>query len=132
MPSEAEDIVRDYCALGLTLGRHPLALLRPRLAQLRFLPAEVLNTFADRQVARACGIVTVRYRPETAKGVIFLTMEDETGTVNVIVWRDLVDRQRKELLGASLLGVCGIWQREGECATWWRNGWSICPTCWER
>jgi error-prone DNA polymerase len=112
-PSEAENIVGDYRALGLTLGRHPLALLRPQLAQLRFLPAEVLNTFADRQVARGCGIVTVRQRPQTAKGIVFLTMEDETGTVNVIVWRDLVTRQRKELLGASLLGVYGIWQCEG-------------------
>ncbi|MFS0755876.1 MULTISPECIES: error-prone DNA polymerase [Noviherbaspirillum] len=113
-PSEADDIVGDYRSLGLTLGRHPLALLRPVLAKMRFLPADVLNTFADRQVARACGIVTVRQRPETAKGVVFLTMEDETGAVNVIVWRDLVDRQRKELLGASLLGVYGIWQREGD------------------
>ncbi|CAM5496331.1 error-prone DNA polymerase [Alcaligenes] [Alcaligenes phenolicus] len=111
-PSEADDIVGDYRSLGLTLGRHPVALLRPVLAKMRFLPADVLNTFADRQVARACGIVTVRQRPETAKGVVFLTMEDETGAVNVIVWRDLVDRQRKELLGASLLGVYGIWQCE--------------------
>jgi error-prone DNA polymerase len=112
-PSEADDIVGDYRALGLTLGRHPLALLRPALAKRRFLPADVLNTFADRQLARGCGIVTVRQRPETANGVVFLTMEDETGTVNVIVWRDLVDRQRKELLGASLLGVYGVWQCEG-------------------
>jgi error-prone DNA polymerase len=111
-PSEAEDIVGDYRAVGLTLGRHPIALLRPVLTKMRFLPADVLNTFADRQIARGCGIVTVRQRPETAKGVVFLTMEDETGSVNVIVWRDLVDRQRKELLGASLLGVYGIWQRE--------------------
>ena len=74
---------------------------------MRFLPAEVLNTFADRQIARGCDIVTVRQRPETANGVVFVTMEDETGPVNVIVWRDLVDRQRKELLSASLLGVYG-------------------------
>jgi len=79
---------------------------------MRFLPADVLNTFANGQIARGCGIVTVRQRPETAKGVVFVTMEDETGPVNVIVWRDLVDKQRKELLGASLLGVYGIWQCE--------------------
>lgn len=111
-PSEGEDIVGDYRALGLTLGRHPLALLRPVLHKMRFLPAEMLNTFANGQIARGCGIVTVRQRPETAKGVVFVTMEDETGPVNVIVWRDLVDKQRKELLRASLLGVYGIWQCE--------------------
>jgi error-prone DNA polymerase len=111
-PSEGEDIVHDYRALGLTLGRHPLALLRPVLHKMRFLPAEVLNKFNNRQIARGCGIVTVRQRPGTAKGVVFVTIEDETGPVNVIVWRDLVDKQRKELLGASLLGVYGIWQCE--------------------
>ncbi|MEO8838006.1 MAG: OB-fold nucleic acid binding domain-containing protein, partial [Herbaspirillum sp.] len=111
-PSEADDIVGDYRSLGLTLGRHPLALLRPVLNKMRFLPAEVLNTFADRQLARGCGIVTVRQRPQTAKGVIFLSMEDETGAINVIVWPDLVERQRKELLNASLLGVYGVWQSE--------------------
>ncbi len=80
--------------------------------QKRFLPAAILNTFANGQVARGCGIVTVRQRPQTAKGVMFVTMEDETGAVNVIVWPALVERQRKELLGASLLGVYGIWQCE--------------------
>jgi error-prone DNA polymerase len=111
-PSEAEDIVNDYRSLGLTLGRHPLALLRPTLTQRKFLPAEVLNTFADRQIARGCGIVTVRQRPETAKGVMFMTLEDETGHVNVIVWPNLIDKFRKELLNATLLGVYGIWQCE--------------------
>lgn len=109
-PGEGETIVADYRSLGLTLGRHPLALLRPILTAKRFLPADVLNTFSDRQFARGCGIVTTRQRPQTAKGVIFVTLEDETGLVNVIVWPDLVEKQRKELLGSSLLGVYGIWQ----------------------
>ncbi len=109
-PSEAENIVADYRHLGLTLGRHPLALLRSRLTKMRFLPAEVLNTFEDRQLARGCGIVTVRQRPETAKGVVFVTLEDETGNVNVIVWPSLVEQQRREVMGASLLGVYGQWQ----------------------
>jgi len=113
-PTEAEEVAADYCALGLTLGRHPVALLRPTLTTMRFQPAEVLNTFADRQIARGCGIVTVRQRPQTAKGVVFLTIEDETGPINVIVWRDLVDRQRRELLHAPLLGVYGLWQCAGE------------------
>ncbi|MDB5838098.1 MAG: error-prone polymerase [Herminiimonas sp.] len=111
-PSEAENIVSDYRNLGLTLGRHPLALLRTALTAKRFLPAEVLNTFANGQFARGCGIVTMRQRPETAKGTMFVTIEDETGVVNVIVWPGLVETQRKELLGSSLLGVYGIWQCE--------------------
>jgi error-prone DNA polymerase len=113
-PSEGDEIVGDYRAQGLTLGRHPLALLRAQLLARRFLPAEVLAGFADGQLARACGIVTVRQRPGTAKGVLFMTLEDETGNVNVIVWPDLVEKQRREVLNAPLLGVYGIWQRQGE------------------
>lgn len=108
--TEGESIVADYRSLGLTLGRHPLALLRPILTKKRFLPAEILNTFSDRQFARGCGIVTMRQRPGTAKGVIFVGLEDETGIVNVIVWPALAEKQRKELLGSTLLGVYGIWQ----------------------
>ncbi|HEU4853131.1 MAG TPA: error-prone DNA polymerase [Telluria sp.] len=113
-PSEGEDIVGDYRSQGLTLGRHPLALLREQLYKKRFLPASDLASFQHGQLARACGIVTVRQRPGTAKGVLFLTLEDETGNINVIVWPKLVDEQRKEVLGSALLGVYGIWQREGE------------------
>jgi error-prone DNA polymerase len=108
--SEGESVVADYHALGLTLGRHPLALLRETLTAKRFIQAEVLNTFADGQFARGCGIVTMRQRPGTAKGTMFVTIEDETGLVNVIVWPSLVDKQRKEVLDATLLGVYGIWQ----------------------
>ncbi|WP_151446996.1 error-prone DNA polymerase [Lacisediminimonas profundi] len=111
-PSEADEILQDYRTLGLTLGRHPLALLRPALLKRRFLPAETLHTFANGQFARGCGIVTMRQRPGTANGVMFVTIEDESGLVNVIVWPSLVEQQRKELLGASLLGVYGIWQSE--------------------
>jgi error-prone DNA polymerase len=113
-PSEGDEIVGDYRSQGLTLGRHPLALLRPRLLARRFMPAATLADFQDGQLARACGIVTVRQRPGTAKGVLFMTLEDETGNVNVIVWPSLVERQRREVLGAPLLGVYGIWQRQGE------------------
>jgi error-prone DNA polymerase len=111
-PTEGQDLVADYRSLGLTLGRHPLALLRPRLAARRFLSAELLQRCGDGQLARGCGIVTMRQRPETAKGTMFVTLEDETGLVNVIVWPALIERQRRELLGASLLGVYGVWQRQ--------------------
>jgi error-prone DNA polymerase len=113
-PSEGDEIVGDYRAQGLTLGRHPLALLRPQLLEKRFMPAATLADYQNGQLARACGIVTVRQRPGTAKGVLFMTLEDETGNINVIVWPSLVEQQRREVLGAALLGVYGIWQREGE------------------
>ncbi|QCP48318.1 error-prone DNA polymerase [Trinickia violacea] len=113
-PSEAQDIVGDYQSMGLTLGRHPLELLRPQLQAMRLMPAATLNTYRNGRLARGCGIVTVRQRPETAKGVIFLTIEDETGNVNVIVWPKVLERFRREVLGASLLGVLGVWQCEGE------------------
>ena len=111
-PSEAQQIVADYRSIGLTLGRHPLALLREQLLKRRLLPASTLADFKQGQIARACGIVTVRQRPATAKGTVFVTLEDETGTVNVIVWPALVERQRQELLQSSLLGVYGIWQTD--------------------
>jgi error-prone DNA polymerase len=113
-PSEADDIVGDYRSMGLTLGRHPLALLRPQLLENRLMPASTLHTYRNGRLARGCGIVTVRQRPETAKGVIFITLEDETGNVNVIIWPKVLELQRKEVLGASLLGVLGLWQCEGE------------------
>ncbi|HVE06973.1 MAG TPA: error-prone DNA polymerase [Paraburkholderia sp.] len=113
-PSEAQDIVADYRSAGLTLGRHPLQLLRPQLLAQRLMPAATLNAYRNGRLARACGIVTVRQQPGTAKGVIFVTIEDETGNVNVIVWPKLVQQQRKELLGASLLAVYGVWQSQGE------------------
>ena len=109
-PSEAQQIVADYRSIGLTLGRHPLALLRAHLHQRRLLSADMLAQCKNGQIARACGIVTVRQRPATAKGTVFVTLEDETGTVNVIVWPALVERQRQELLQSSLLAVYGIWQ----------------------
>jgi error-prone DNA polymerase len=111
-PSEAQQIVADYRSIGLTLGRHPLALLRSHLLKRRLLPANTLAKFKHGQLARACGIVTVRQRPATAKGTVFVTLEDETGTVNVIVWPTLVEQQRQPLLQASLLAVYGIWQTD--------------------
>jgi error-prone DNA polymerase len=113
-PSEGEDLIADYASIGLTLGRHPLALLRARLAAQRFISAGELQNAADRQLARAAGIVTCRQRPGTASGIVFVTLEDETGFANIVVHAKLVDKQRRELLGARLLGVLGQVQREGE------------------
>jgi error-prone DNA polymerase len=113
-PSEAENIVADYNTTGLTLGRHPLSLLRPALFEQRLMPAATLMTYPNGRLARGCGLVTVRQRPGTAKGVMFVTLEDETGNVNVIIWPSLLEKQRREALGAALLGVYGTWQCEGE------------------
>jgi error-prone DNA polymerase len=113
-PGEGEDIVADYASLGLTLGRHPLALLRGSLRALKLIPARALGERPHGSRARAAGLVTCRQRPDTASGVVFVTLEDETGTVNVVVWRDLVERQRRELLGARLLGVEGVIERDGD------------------
>ena len=113
-PTEGEDLVADYASLGLTLGRHPLALLRERLRRQRMHTAAELKMLPHGRLARVTGLVTGRQRPGTASGVTFVTLEDETGMVNVIVWRDLADRQRKELLRSSLMSVYGTLEREGE------------------
>ena len=114
---EGENILFDYRATGLTLRRHPLALLRPRLAQKGLLSADELNELPDGEEVAACGIVTLRQQPQTAKGTIFMTLEDETGPVNVIVWKSLRETQRAEVLHARLLAVYGVWQRSEEGGT---------------
>lgn len=113
-PSEAQDIVADYASVGLTLRRHPLALLRPQLTALRCLTLEQTVATPHGQRVRLAGLVITRQHPSTAKGVVFLTLEDETRTANIIVWPSLVDRFRKEVLHGRLVAVDGELQREGE------------------
>ena len=109
---EGEEIVGDYASLGLTLRRHPLALLRPRLARMQLLSAQQLRPLPNGQTVRACGMVMGRQRPQTANGTIFVTLEDETGNVNVIVWNHVVEAWREPLLKSHLLAVQGTWQRD--------------------
>ena len=113
-PSEAQELLADYARLGFTLGRHPLALLRAQLTAMRFLTAAEIALCPDRKLARIAGIVTCRQRPGTAKGTLFMTVEDETGLANVIIRPELIERQRRELLGARLLGVFGQISRAGK------------------
>jgi error-prone DNA polymerase len=113
-PTEVENTLADYRAMGLTLHRHPLSLLRESLTRFRVETAAVLKTYPHGRLARASGLVTHRQRPGTAHGTMFVTLEDETGQINVIVWPKVVDAQRKPLLAATLLTVYGQWQREGE------------------
>ncbi|ROZ76474.1 error-prone DNA polymerase [Ramlibacter sp. WS9] len=110
--AEGEEIVFDYASMGLTLRRHPLALLRPRLSRMKLLNAKELHHLPSGQRVAACGIVTVRQQPQTANGTIFVTLEDETGPVNVIVWRHVREKQREALLRSRLLAVWGKWQRD--------------------
>jgi len=113
-PSEAQDLVADYASLGLTLGRHPLSLLRRRLTRLGFSSTAAIGRVQNRRMARTAGIVIGRQRPGTASGAIFVTLEDETGHVNVIVRDRLAEQQRRELLDARLLGVEGLLERKDE------------------
>ena len=112
-PTVAENMLADYRSTGLTLNRHPLALLRPQLDAFRIATAALLRTYPDGRLARASGLVTHRQRPGTAKGTFFVTLEDDTGTVNVIVWPAVAKVQRQPLLAATLLTVYGQWQRHG-------------------
>jgi len=109
--AEGEEVLWDYAATGLTLRRHPLALLRPRLAKEGLLSAQQLDAIKTGRRAKACGIVTGRQKPQTAKGTLFVTLEDETGNVQVIVWPQVYEEHRSTILGARLLAVDGIWQR---------------------
>ena len=111
---EGEEIVFDYASTGLTLRRHPLALLRSKLAQRKLMTAEQLSKLPNGRNVRCCGIVTLRQQPETAKGTVFVSLEDETGVVQVIVWKSIREEQRQELLRSKLLAVQGVWQREGD------------------
>jgi error-prone DNA polymerase len=111
---EGEDILFDYATTGLTLRRHPLALLRPLLAKRRLARAVDLQDAPDGRFVRYAGIVTLRQQPATANGVIFVSLEDETGVVQVICWKSIREQQRRELLQSRLLAVHGKWQREGE------------------
>ena len=113
---EADEITIDYAATGLTLRRHPLALLRSELTQRRLHSAAALQGLSNGKPARACGLVTMRQQPETAKGTIFVSIEDETGSVNVVVWHSVRDQCRAALLQSQLLAVHGTWQNvDGVC-----------------
>ena len=108
-----EEIVEDYTSLRLSLKAHPLSLLRDALAARGAVPAAALLDAASGDRVEICGLVLVRQRPGTAKGVIFATLEDETGVANTVVWPPVFERYRRLVLGSKLLGVRGTVQREG-------------------
>jgi error-prone DNA polymerase len=109
-----EEVVDDYSALRLSLKAHPVALLRQGLAADGHQPCAALDTLGEGRRVRLAGLVLVRQRPSTAKGVIFITLEDETGVANLVVWSDQFERFRRIVLNAKLLGVTGRVQRQGQ------------------
>jgi error-prone DNA polymerase len=113
-PREGQDIVADYGSTGLTLRRHPLSLLREKLQQRGVLPTQDLWQQPNGVQVITAGLVITRQRPGSAGGVTFVTMEDETGYVNLIVWNSVAEAQRAALLESRLLEVHGKLQREGD------------------
>ncbi len=112
-PTAGENLCADYASTGLTLGPHPLALLRSRLQALGIITSGDIAQKENGRYVHTAGIVTTRQRPASANNVTFVTLEDETGNTNLIVWQQLADRQHYELVRSRLLGVHGRVQREG-------------------
>jgi error-prone DNA polymerase len=106
-PSTIENTRADYASTGLSLGTHPVALIRRQLSQRRYRRSTELAALPNGRPARFAGIVILRQRPQTASGVTFLTLEDEAGMVNVVVWQQVAERQRRVFLESQLLAVEG-------------------------
>jgi error-prone DNA polymerase len=113
-PTEGQDIVADYQSTGLTLGRHPMQLIRHRLDRYHYLQAGSLPDFVTGRSVSVAGLVITKQRPGTASGVTFVTLEDETGHINLIVWKKIATQYRAALLNARLLGIRGELQIEGK------------------
>jgi error-prone DNA polymerase len=111
-PSEGEDVLADYQRVGLTLRSHPLKLLRPKLNKMRLKTSEEVQAARPGQLIRTSGIVINRQRPDTDSGVIFATLEDEAGLINVTVWRTVAERYRLALTQSSLMTVYGVIERD--------------------
>jgi error-prone DNA polymerase len=107
LPTVSEELFTDYATLGTTLGPHPLALLRGQLQAMRCRSSRELRDIEPGRPLSVAGLVIGRQRPQTASGVIFVTLEDEFGLVNVIVWHDLAERQRRVLVQSQLLRIDG-------------------------
>ena len=114
VPTEGQNLVADYRSIGLTLGRHPLALLRSLFSPREVCTASQLLSLPHEGPVSVAGLVTMRQRPGTASGVTFVTLEDDTGYINLIVWKRIGEQYRRELLHSRLLEAEGYLQREGE------------------
>jgi error-prone DNA polymerase len=112
----AEHVVNDYQTIRLSLKAHPMTFLREHYARQKFITADRLNTIKDGKSLSIAGLVLIRQRPGSAKGVVFITIEDETGVANLVVWPDVFGKQRKIVMGARLIAVHGIVQRDPDSA----------------
>jgi len=112
--TNGEEVAQDYAALRLSLKAHPLSFFRDALTERGVLPASTLREMKDGRWVSTAGLVLVRQRPGSASGVIFATLEDETGIANVIVWPKTFERHRKAVMSAKLIQVTGRLQKEGE------------------
>ncbi|MCU1441745.1 MAG: dnaE [Rhodoglobus sp.] len=111
--TRGEHVVQDYISTGLSLKDHPIGLVRPQLTRLHNIRVSDLARYKDGDFVRLAGLITVRQRPGTAKGVLFMTLEDETGSANLVVWQQLFDKYRKEIVQSRLLMVAGKLQVAG-------------------
>src|SRR5690606_22081011 len=111
--TDGEHVIQDYASTTLSLKAHPVSFLREKLELLRVAPTGALATMQDGMFVKVCGLVTVRQRPGTAKGVLFVTIEDETGFANLVVWGMMFEKYRREILQSRLLLVTGKLQIEG-------------------
>jgi error-prone DNA polymerase len=112
----AEHVVNDYQTVRLSLKAHPMRFLREHYAARKYVTAEQLALLKDGKRLSIAGLVLIRQRPGSAKGVVFITIEDETGVANLVVWPDVFARQRKIVMGARLMAVHGIVQRDPDSA----------------
>ncbi|SCB39862.1 error-prone DNA polymerase [Rhizobium hainanense] len=112
--TEGHNVIQDYSHIGLTLRQHPLAFLRKDLAVRNIVTCEEAMSARDGRWLMTAGLVLVRQKPGSAKGVMFLTVEDETGPANVVVWPALFERRRQVVLGSSMMAINGRIQREGD------------------
>jgi error-prone DNA polymerase len=110
----SEQVVADYQTIRLSLKGHPMEFLRQMFARERVIPCATVSDAHDRQYVRCAGVVLVRQQPGSAKGVIFMTLEDETGIANIVVWPKVMARFRKEVMGARLVLVEGYIQSSPE------------------
>jgi error-prone DNA polymerase len=110
----SEHVVQDYAALSLSLKAHPVSFIREQFEQLHVRSIASLQMAEDKDLVKVAGLILVRQRPGTASGICFITIEDETGNTNLVVFKDLFDKYRKEIIQSRLLMVEGQLQREGE------------------
>jgi len=112
--TEGREVVEDYRSLQLSLRNHPLSFLRPQLHEMQIVRCADLRSIRDGRNVEVAGVILVRQRPGSAKGVLFVTIEDETGVANGILWPNKFEIYRRQVMSASMIAMRGRLQKEGE------------------